>query len=255
MTQGPTPPAAVPRRASTTIARQPARRRSRLSVLTILLLAAASCAATPSGFYYTVRPGDNVYRIGKRFGVPTRTLVRTNRIRNVREVQIGTRLWIPRGRPLARAHRPARPGRTEPKTSLREARRLARHDARRAGRLDFRWPVRGKLTSRFGSRNGRPHEGIDVSTRRGTHIRSAEAGRVIHSGRLGAYGLVVVVKHAGHYRSVYAHARRLHVRRGQFVEKGQKLAEVGTTGNSSGPHLHFEIRRGKTPRDPILYLP
>ncbi len=220
-----------------------------------MLLAVTSCASKPTGFYYTVRAGDNLYRIGLRFGIPARTLVRSNRIRDVHAVPIGTRLWIPRRRPPARLRSQPRVDVAARQTRLTEARRRARSEVRRDSRLKFRWPVRGKLTSQFGQRNGRPHEGIDVSARRGTPIRAAEAGRVIHSGRLGDYGLVVVLKHAGYYRSVYAHARRLDVRRGEFVERGQKLAEVGTTGNATGPHLHFEIRRRRTPRNPILYLP
>ena len=78
---------------------------------------------------------------------------------------------------------------------------------------------------------------------------------MIHSGRLGGYGKVVIVKHAGAYRTVYAHASRLLVRKGEFVERGQKLAEVGSTGRASGPHVHFEIRRSESPRNPLAYLP
>jgi murein DD-endopeptidase MepM/ murein hydrolase activator NlpD len=211
------------------------------------------CASPRSdGFYYTVQPGENLYRIGRRFGVSTEALVRANRIRDVTEVPAGARIWIPRSKnSLRRA-----PSASERQARLSEARNRARADARRAGKLEFRWPMRGgKLTSRFGRRNGRPHEGIDLAASRGTAIRAAEAGKVIHSGGLGAYGRVVIVKHSGYYRSVYAHARRTLVRKGQFVERGQKIAEVGSTGNASGPHLHFEIRRGQTARDPMLYLP
>jgi murein DD-endopeptidase MepM/ murein hydrolase activator NlpD len=87
-------------------------------------------------------------------------------------------------------------------------------------------------------------------------VRAAEAGRVIHSGKgLGAYGNVVIVKHTGRWATVYAHNRRNHVRKGAFVEKGDVIAEVGKTGNASGPHLHFEIRRGDVPRDPLPCLP
>ena len=78
---------------------------------------------------------------------------------------------------------------------------------------------------------------------------------MIHSGVLGDYGRVVIVKHAGRYSTVYAHNHKNRVREGQFVEKGQVIAEVGTTGNASGPHLHFELRRGAKPLDPLLYLP
>ena len=110
--------------------------------------------------------------------------------------------------------------------------------------------------SRFGPRRRRRHEGIDLSAPRGTPVRSAEAGRVIYSGSgLSDYGNTVIVKHLGRYSTVYAHNRRNLVRRGDFVEKGQVIAEVGSTGNASGPHLHFEVRYDDRPRDPVRYLP
>ena len=76
----------------------------------------------------------------------------------------------------------------------------------------------------------------------------------MHSGRLGDYGTAVILKHAGHYRTVYAHASKTLVRKGEFVERGQRIALVGTSGRSSGPHLHFEIRRRASARNPIPYL-
>lgn len=78
---------------------------------------------------------------------------------------------------------------------------------------------------------------------------------MIHSGRLGSYGNVVILKHAGRYRTSYAHASKLFVRKGAFVERGQKIAEVGSTGRSTGPHVHFEIRRSETPQNPLGFLP
>ena len=151
------------------------------------------------------------------------------------ELRVGQRLLIPglRGSGIEPSHR----------------------TPRYAGPLRFTWPVKGRLTSRFGLRGNRPHEGIDLGAPHGTPIYAAEAGRVIHSGRFGAYGKVVILKHAGAYRSLYAHARRLYVEKGDFVERGQRIAEVGATGRATGPHLHFEIRRGEDPHDPLAYLP
>jgi murein DD-endopeptidase MepM/ murein hydrolase activator NlpD len=225
------------------------------AVLLIALALAASgtaglgCGSRPSasGFYHEVAAGENLYRIGLRYGVSSEVLVKANRIDDVHGVRAGTRLWIPSG---ARGARPS----GEP--ALRsEARRLARLEAERASKLTFGWPVQGRLTSRFGYRGKRAHEGIDLAARPGTSIRAAESGRVIHSGRLGDYGQVVILKHAGHYRSVYAHASKTLVRKGEFVEKGQRIALVGTSGRVTGPHLHFEIRRQESARDPMLYLP
>lgn len=112
------------------------------------------------------------------------------------------------------------------------------------------------MTSGFGWRNKRQHEGIDIPAKPGTPIHAAEAGRVIHSGGgRGDYGQVVILKHAGRYSTVYAHNRRNRVRKGEFVEQGDVIAEVGTSGNATGPHVHFEVRVDRTPLDPLLFLP
>jgi murein DD-endopeptidase MepM/ murein hydrolase activator NlpD len=212
-------------------------------------------SATSRGFNYTVKPGDNLYQIGKRFGVPVAVLVRANRIGDVTELSVGQRIYIPARSRNARARNGA--GRAASSSAASsELRRRVREEARRSAKLTFAWPLsQTKLTSRFGRRKGQPHEGIDLASKQGTAIRAAEAGKVIHAGRLGAYGNVVILKHAGHYSSVYAHVRRLLVRKGQFVERSQKIAEVGMTGRTTGPHLHFEIRRKDLAKDPLLFLP
>ena len=234
---------------------------SALALLLGLTLALTACSSNaPAGFYHAVRPGENLYRIGLRYGVPARVLVKMNRIRDVHSVPVGTKIWIPRSRARHAAssrsngqkRAAAAPVR---RTSGEEARRQARREASRSSKLSLAWPVRGRLTSSFGRRRGRPHEGVDLAARAGTTIRASESGKVIHSGRLGDYGKVVIVKHAGHYRTVYAHASQTLVRKGAFVEKGQKIALVGKTGRATGAHLHFEIRRRESPRNPMLYLP
>lgn len=229
------------------------RGQTRLLIIALLVLPLASPIAcggrkpSPTQTVHRVARGENLYRIGMRYGVPAKEIARANGIRDVTGLRVGQRLVIPR---------PASGRRSSPSTRQEaEARRRARQSAIQQGQLQFAWPVRGRLSSRFGMRSGRPHEGLDVAASRGTSIYAAEAGRVIHSGRLGSYGLVVIVKHEGSYRTVYAHASRLLVKKGAFVERGQKIAEVGSTGRSTGPHLHFEIRRSESPQDPLAYLP
>jgi murein DD-endopeptidase MepM/ murein hydrolase activator NlpD len=237
-------------------------RHGRAAALLLVLAGALACATYSSGFYHEVQRGETLYRIGQHYGVPARELAKANGIRDVTTIQVGQKIWIPKSRGEVKAEHPSfvRKGdkpapRGDPKQAA-AARNSAQREASREAQLSFNWPVRGaKLTSRFGRRRGRPHEGVDLAARKGTRISAAESGRVIHSGRLGDYGKVVILKHAGHYRSVYAHANKLYVRKGQFVEKGQRIAEVGSTGNASGPHLHFEIRKSESPRDPMLYLP
>lgn len=222
-----------------------------VSGLLVLAAFALGCAhRSDHGLIHVVQRGETVWRISQRYGVKVDDVVRANKIRDVTRVRTGAKLWIPdptRNRRGAPAY---------PPSSGRVAAAKGRKHVREELGLSFGWPVKGSLTSRFGPRNGRPHEGIDVGARRGTAVHAAEAGRVIYSGHgLGAYGNVVIVKHEGRFSTVYAHNRKNRIKKGAFVEKGQVIAEVGSTGRATGPHLHFEVRRGKTPLDPLRYLP
>jgi murein DD-endopeptidase MepM/ murein hydrolase activator NlpD len=116
------------------------------------------------------------------------------------------------------------------------------------------WPVDGVVVSGFGMRWGRMHEGIDITASTGTPIRAAAAGTIIHAGWLGGYGNLVVVDHGNGLATAYAHASAILVVVGQAVSQGETVSLVGSTGNSSGPHLHFEVRVNGVAVDPLLYL-
>jgi murein DD-endopeptidase MepM/ murein hydrolase activator NlpD len=118
----------------------------------------------------------------------------------------------------------------------------------------FIWPVNGPVVSGFGMRWGRMHEGIDIAASSGTPIHAAAAGTVIHAGWLGGYGNLVVVDHGDGLSTAYAHASAILVGVGQQVSQGETLSLVGSTGNSSGPHLHFEVRVNGSAVDPLFYL-
>ncbi|NJN75654.1 MAG: peptidoglycan DD-metalloendopeptidase family protein [Synechococcaceae cyanobacterium RL_1_2] len=121
----------------------------------------------------------------------------------------------------------------------------------------FMWPAKGTLTSGYGPRWGRMHRGIDIAAPIGTPIMAAASGEVIFSGwNSGGYGNLVKIKHANGSVSLYAHNNRLLVSKGQFVQKGQQISEMGSTGFSTGPHLHFEIHpKGSGATNPIAFLP
>jgi murein DD-endopeptidase MepM/ murein hydrolase activator NlpD len=116
------------------------------------------------------------------------------------------------------------------------------------------WPCDGVVVSGFGMRWGRMHEGVDIGCAFGTPNRAAAAGTVIHAGWLGGYGNLVVVDHGNGLSTAYAHASSILVSVGQSVSQGQTVSLVGSTGNSSGPHLHFEVRVNGAAVDPLLYL-
>jgi murein DD-endopeptidase MepM/ murein hydrolase activator NlpD len=118
----------------------------------------------------------------------------------------------------------------------------------------FIWPVDGPVVSGFGMRWGRMHEGIDIAAGIGTPIHAAAAGSVIYAGWLGGYGNLVVVDHGDGLATAYAHASAILVGVGLEVSQGETLSLVGSTGNSSGPHLHFEVRVNGNAVDPLLYL-
>lgn len=113
---------------------------------------------------------------------------------------------------------------------------------------------RGTVTSPFGMRWGRLHAGIDIGVPIGTPVKAADGGKVIFAGNKSGYGLVVIINHGGNLESRYAHNSKLLVKKGDRVYKGQKIALSGNTGRSTGPHLHFEIRKNGTPINPTKYV-
>lgn len=121
-------------------------------------------------------------------------------------------------------------------------------------------PAKGKISSPFGIRFhpiekvNKVHQGIDIGGSVGDSIAAAASGTVELSGIYGGYGRCVIVDHGNGYRTIYGHCSKLLVKEGQTVKKGDKIALVGSTGNSTGPHLHFEIRIGNTPVDPVQYV-
>jgi murein DD-endopeptidase MepM/ murein hydrolase activator NlpD len=122
-------------------------------------------------------------------------------------------------------------------------------------RLD--WPVAAPLTSPFGRRDGRPHEGIDLSAPDGTAVHAACDGVVVYAGsKLAGYGRLVILSHAGERATVYAHNQALLIHLGQAVTRGQVIARSGHSGRVTAPHVHFELRVGTPPRaiDPLPWL-
>jgi murein DD-endopeptidase MepM/ murein hydrolase activator NlpD len=116
-------------------------------------------------------------------------------------------------------------------------------------------PLNGRITSDFGSRlSGRRHMGIDIAARSGQPIISAADGTVRFSGWRSGYGNTIIVQHAQGLKTLYAHNSRNLVRKGEKVRQGQVIALVGSTGRSTGPHLHFEVRNGSGPQNPLSYL-
>jgi len=215
---------------------------------------AAPATASVNLAAYVVQPGDTLWSIARRHGTTVDRLYALNGINDPRELRAGRTLQVPH------AEGPASTSMRSPAPETADAPPVARSEdpsEHRAGatRYPFSWPVEGVLTSRFGRRGARPHDGIDIGAPKGTPVRAAAPGEVIFSGTHGGYGKLVLVRHATGLVTVYAHQSDLVVRKGQRVAAGQLLGHVGTTGRASGPHLHFEVRRGVSPQNPLRFLP
>lgn len=125
----------------------------------------------------------------------------------------------------------------------------------RRGTGTFAWPIRNyRISSRFGRRWGRMHNGVDLAASVGTKIYASDGGTVSYAGYKGSFGYLVIISHGGGYESYYAHCSKLLVKKGDKVFQGQNIAKVGNTGRSTGPHLHFEIRYQGEPKNPFDYI-
>jgi murein DD-endopeptidase MepM/ murein hydrolase activator NlpD len=208
----------------------------------LLGFALVGCAGS-RGSVYKVQPGDTLSNIAERLSVDELDLMSLNRLYSDADLTPGLTLRLPRARtsPDDEAVLP----RLSPKS------------------FRFQWPVPNpRVTDFFGWRDPsrrRPekmHEGIDLGGNSRTPILAAAPGTVIFAGRrVRGYGRMVVVEHAESWSTVYAHLSKIDARVGQRVEAGDRLGWMGRSGRASGVHLHFEIRRGADPVDPMVLLP
>jgi murein DD-endopeptidase MepM/ murein hydrolase activator NlpD len=120
----------------------------------------------------------------------------------------------------------------------------------------FRWPARGRLIASFGKRpDGTHNDGINIAVPQGTEVHAAEGGRVAYAGdELKGYGNLVLIRHSNGWVSAYAHADQILVKRDDVVRRGQVIAKAGKTGTVDQPQLHFELRQGAKPVDPLPYM-
>ena len=217
------------------------------------------------GLYHPVEKGQTLYSIAKAYGVSVEELKQSNGIQDPSELDVGHHLWIPNAQKLLyvaptvsvepEETAVSKPTDPEKKRIVTKKKTIAKRKTASAKRR-LMWPVRGgKLTSRFGTRNGKNHHGIDIGARRGTPIRAAHSGKVKFSGwGPTGYGLMIIIKHPGNLTTVYAHNSRNLVKVGSDVKRGQMIARVGKTGRATGPHVHFEVRNDTHPKNPLLYF-
>jgi murein DD-endopeptidase MepM/ murein hydrolase activator NlpD len=197
------------------------------------------------GVVHVVARGETIYRIARTYGMDPADLMETNGIVDPTVVAVGTELFVPGA---------ARVLEIPPPGAIPEPAPSPAPPGPGGEVVTLSWPVQGVLYARFGTRQGERHDGIDIAAPEGTTVTAAADGTVLFAGEQSGYGSIVILKHAGDLVTLCAHASAVLVRDGQSVRRGQPIARVGQTGKTTGPHLHFEVREGTRPRNPLLYL-
>ncbi|MFN2341104.1 MAG: peptidoglycan DD-metalloendopeptidase family protein [Halanaerobium sp.] len=180
------------------------------------------------GIIYRVSPGESLNSIASKFDLKAETILEDNNLEDSSKLKVDQNLIL-RG--------------AKPEFSYQD-------------RLDqkFMYPIKTRITSYYGPRWGRMHEGVDFAAPMGSPIRVVSSGRVVFSGWSGGYGYVVIVQHQKGLRTLYAHNSKLLVNVGESVGRGEVIARSGNTGNSTGPHLHFEVQVNGRPENPLDYI-
>jgi lipoprotein NlpD len=201
---------------------------------------------SPAGSWHVVAPGETLEAIARGADVPMADLVEINGLADPADARPGRLIFIlaSPGQPPSAPAQVGDDGTLPPLADVG---------------APLRWPLAtGRIVvgSPFGTREGRPHEGIDLPAPVGTPVFAAADGRVVYAGNgIRGYGNLVVIRHAGDLLTVYAHNSVLLVAQGQPVRAGDRIALVGQSGRATGPHLHFEVRAGQIPRNPMSFLP
>ncbi|MFC3558300.1 peptidoglycan DD-metalloendopeptidase family protein [Sphingomonas qilianensis] len=233
----------------------------------------------PAGRYHLVRVGETGIAIARAYGIDWSRIVSANDLREPYVLRVGMRVLIPGSTPgrtsmeerasafrldvgdLVTGSSPAIAVTQRPAKAIASARRVlpATMPVAEPARLSgaFVWPVRGKLVGRFGpGASGQKNNGIKIAVPLDTPIKAAADGIVAYAGEeIAALGGLVILKHGDGWATVYGHASKLLVRRGQAVKRGQTIAQSGETGFAEHPEVHFEMRKGRNPVNPLLQLP
>lgn len=190
-----------------------------------------------SGYWYTWQQDDSLEKISQKTGVTKEKIRKENNIFNPDDLVAGMQLWI---------SSPQKEGYdTKPEKHLPE----------KAHSGKMLWPSQGTISSGYGMRHGKMHTGLDITRDRGYKIKAALGGRVEFAGWQNGYGRTIILNHGGGLKTLYGHNSKLFVRKGMRVKRGAVIAKMGSTGRSSGIHLHFEVQRKGKHVNPLRYLP
>jgi murein DD-endopeptidase MepM/ murein hydrolase activator NlpD len=230
---------------------------------------ASPAVGQKKGVYHVVTKGVTLYRISLAYKIPIAELMEANSLSSPSAIKVGRKLFIP-GAKVHLHVEPSVPLSAREKRNLEhsletEEKRLPKGPSVKRGgeeppwlgkELDITWPIEGKINSPYGPRGKKFHYGIDIASPSYQEVKAAIDGEVILARHYRkGYGNVVVLRHDLGYSTIYGHMSVIIAKEGEAVRQGQAIGGVGSTGKSTGPHLHFELRRDGHPLDPLSVLP
>ena len=218
----------------------------KILVITLLVLGIAGCSSAPTyvkpglpvaqtmpGIFHRVSPGQTLWKISKLYGVDLEELARVNRVTDTTAVEVGQQVFIPNR--IAPAAQSVKYNESE----------------------DFIWPLRGRVTGSFGQTfNSMLNKGINIQPYGSLDVLASRSGRVVFTDEdFAGFGKTVIIEHNDGLFTVYARNSVIFVKAGDSVQKGMLIAKAGAGGRDRNTYLHFEVRRGATPQNPLFYLP
>lgn len=205
-----------------------------LSLFVIITLTACAPSASikkqslsrspfPQGAYYLVKKGDSLWKISKNYNVSVSEILKRNKIASARDLKAGQKIFIP-------------------------------HSHSKKNKFSFLWPVKGEIINFFNENtDNSTNKGINIKTSPEDKVKASEKGKVVFSNYLKGWGKTVILKHSSDFYTIYANLDNALTRENTFTEKGQVIGNVAS-GKGSNCILHFEIRKGYLPQDPLKYL-
>ncbi|MDO8662719.1 MAG: peptidoglycan DD-metalloendopeptidase family protein [Candidatus Omnitrophota bacterium] len=219
---------------------------NKILVTILLALGLAGCSTAPTlvkpglppvqampGIYHRVEKGQTLWRISKIYGIDLEELARVNKIADTTAVEVGQQVFIPN-----RVNPPAR-------------------DVKYNDNDDFIWPLRGRLCGSFGQTiNNILNKGINIQPSASLDILASRSGKIVFiDNDFAGFGKTVIIEHNDGLFTVYGRNARIFVKAGDSVQKGTIIAKAGAAGRERNTYLHFEVRRGAVPQNPLFYLP
>lgn len=226
---------------------------NKLSDINILKIGIQLRIPNQDGVFVKYEKNTNIDKFADKYGSTKDAIYIANKLNEKSKINIGQELFLPGGSIASSVEAPSK---VQRRTSIS---RIGKAKPKMATE-HFGWPVFGRISSSFGWRRspfGKRrvfHAGIDIRAPKGRNIVAAQSGRVVHSGWMGGYGYTIVLTHPSGVSTLYGHCSALLVSKGTHVNKGQLIARVGSTGRSTGNHLHFEVRQGGPPVNPMRFL-